>query len=280
MDGDFHERRAKPPVVLLHGAIGAAEQFVPLSERLRRDGFDVHLPELPGHGRRPLGDRPFALSTFAEDLAGYVEARGLERPVLFGHSMGGLVGLLLALERPALLGAVATLGTKLLWTPEIAEREVGYLRDDKIEEKVPRLARTLAARHRALDWRLLLERTRGLTLGLGRRPPLPLERLGELSVPVSYGVASSDHLLPHEEGERAVEHLARGELWTPEGAHALESIDPDALARHLLRVVAEASGRLLGPEVRRAVGRPRLGSTGARGSPLGTSSGRTRDGTR
>ena len=215
MDGDLHERRAKPPLILLHGAIGAAEQLAPLSERLRHDGFDVYLPELPGHGERPLGDRPFALPTFVEDLAGYVEARGLKRPVLFGHSMGGLVGLLLALERPGILGAVTTVGTKLLWTPEIAEREVGYLRDDKIEEKVPKLAFTLDARHRALGWRLLLEHTRGLTLGFGRRPPLPLKRLGDVSVIVSYGVATRDHLVGREEGVWAVGHLVRGELWTP-----------------------------------------------------------------
>lgn len=217
----------------MHGAIGSSEQLGSLSEYLRQDGFDVHLPELSGHGERPLGDRPFALPTFVEDLGGYVEARGLRRPVLFGHSMGGLVGLLLALERPTLLKAVVTLGTKLSWTPEIAEREVGYLWDDKIEEKVPKLARTLAERHRALDWRLLLERTRGLTLGLGRRPPLPLDRLRDLAVPVSYGVATHDHLVAREEGERAVERLAQGELWMPEGAHALESINADALVERV-----------------------------------------------
>lgn len=227
-----NDRRAKPPLILLHGAIGAAEQLAPLSARLG-DDFDVHPPELPGHGDEPLGDRKFALKTFVEYLGGYVEARGLRRPVLLGHSMGGLVGLLLALERPEMLGAVVTLGTKLSWTPEVAAREAGYLRSEKIEEKAPILARTLAARHRALDWRLLLGHTRGLTLGLGRRPPLPLERLGDLSVPVSYGVATRDHLAPPEEGQRAVACLARGELWTPEGTHALESIDAGALARHV-----------------------------------------------
>lgn len=241
-----NERRVKPPLILLHGAIGSAEQLAPLSARLGND-FDVHLPELSGHGDKRLEDRSFVLSTFVQDLREYIVTQELRQPLLFGHSMGGLIGILLALEDPALLGAVMTLGTKLLWTREIAAREVNYLYHDKIEQKVPSLAHALAARHRALDWRLLLEHTRELTLKLGGQPPLPLERLARLSVPVQYGVAKRDHLVSLEEGEWVVAHLAQGELLTLEGGHALESIDMDALAGHILRKashgVSAPSGR-------------------------------------
>ena len=47
-------------IVLLHGALGAAEQLAPLAERLSGRGR-VHVVELEGHGRTPAS-RDFAMA--------------------------------------------------------------------------------------------------------------------------------------------------------------------------------------------------------------------------
>lgn len=78
------------PVILLHG----------LSDSWR--SYEMLLPELPdaiyavaltlrGHGEadRPLGG--YAPSDFAADVAAFLDALGLERAVIVGHSMGSVI---------------------------------------------------------------------------------------------------------------------------------------------------------------------------------------------
>src|SRR5690606_10988031 len=105
------------------------------------------------HGDAPLGDKPFGFSGFVESVRDYINRNELDQPWLFGHSMGGMVALLLALEQDCPVKGIVTLGTKFGWTPEVAAREVALMDPDKIEQKVPAFARALEQRHRALDWR-------------------------------------------------------------------------------------------------------------------------------
>lgn len=227
-----------PQMILVHGALGGAEQFSTLAERLS-ERFEVHRLDLPGHGAAPLGEAPFALASFAASVRSYLHKRGLRRPWLFGHSMGGLVGLLLALEPAPLLGGVITLGTKLEWTPEVAAREIAMLDPEKIEAKVPAFAQTLAQRHSALGWKNLLARTADMLAELGERPPLTAERLAAASVPVFIGLAERDNLVSQAEAQRFAQSLSQGGFWTVAGAHPLESVETDALAE---RILALASG--------------------------------------
>lgn len=53
---------------------------------------------------------PFALTDLADDAAGLITALGLDRPAVFGWSMGGEVGLLLAVRHPDALSALAISG--------------------------------------------------------------------------------------------------------------------------------------------------------------------------
>lgn len=226
------EPTTRTSLILLHGALGSAEQLSPLAAQLRSH-FDVHVMDFPGHGDEPLGDQPFAFSAFVASVRDYINQQQLKQPLLFGHSMGGMVALLLALEKDCPLRGVITLGTKLGWTAEVAAREVGMMNPDKIEQKVPAFARALEQRHRALDWRRLLEYTQAFTSALGEQPPRLGEWLPGVSVPVFFGVAERDHLVPHEEAQRVVAHLPQGTFWTMAGAHPLESVEVDALAARI-----------------------------------------------
>ncbi len=84
------ERQA---LVIFPHAGGSAPAYRDLTTRLQAD-FDVHVVELPGHGR--LGQRPFlpdmpAIGEFAFEQAGPIAGR---QPAAFlGHSMGAWVAL-------------------------------------------------------------------------------------------------------------------------------------------------------------------------------------------
>jgi pimeloyl-ACP methyl ester carboxylesterase len=83
---------ALPAVVFLHGAGFDHTAWALLARAFAYNGFAVLAPDLPGHGR---SDGP-ALSSIAA-LAGWtaalIDAAGLSRTRLVGHSMGSLIAL-------------------------------------------------------------------------------------------------------------------------------------------------------------------------------------------
>jgi pimeloyl-ACP methyl ester carboxylesterase len=54
--------------------------------------------------------RPITVPLMAHDTGELIEALGLQKPTLVGWSMGGEIGLTLAEQKPALLGALVTTG--------------------------------------------------------------------------------------------------------------------------------------------------------------------------
>jgi pimeloyl-ACP methyl ester carboxylesterase len=99
-----------PPLVLLHGAFGTIEScFAELLPLLARD-FEVIAVELQGHGRTRDIDRPLSYKAMADDAAALLEALEIPRADFVGYSLGGAVGLQLALDRPALVDRLVFAG--------------------------------------------------------------------------------------------------------------------------------------------------------------------------
>jgi pimeloyl-ACP methyl ester carboxylesterase len=86
-----------PPLVLLHGYVGDGRStWGPQLDGLS-DAFTVVAWDAPGAGRSADPPAAFGLADFADCLAGFVAALGLERPHVAGLSFGG--GLALELYR-------------------------------------------------------------------------------------------------------------------------------------------------------------------------------------
>lgn len=87
-----------PDVILVPGFASSREVWRPLARRLSAS-HRVHLVQLAGFAGEPWthGDGAF-VQPVVDELARY--AAMLERPVVIGHSMGGLSGLLLAQQHP------------------------------------------------------------------------------------------------------------------------------------------------------------------------------------
>ena len=174
-------------LLLLHGALGASTQFDSLA-MLLKDKFEIHTFDLEGHGTSPLKDRPLRIAHFAENVLSYLEEKALPVTGIFGHSLGGHIGLYLACFYPDRLTGVFTLGTKFNWTTEIAEKENQMLLPDKIMEKVPRFGKLLKERHTGTGWEALLEKQREMQLHVARHNPLPDEDLRSISRKVRIGL--------------------------------------------------------------------------------------------
>ena len=223
-------------VLLIHGALGAAEQLAPLTERLETRGARVSVVELEGHGRTAPRDRPFAMAHFAENVIDALDALGTGPAPLFGYSMGGYVALLVAAAHPDRVARVVTLGTKFRWDAENAAREARRLDPATIRTKVPRFAAALAARHAgAGGWEAVLARTAALLTALGDDAPLTDGVLGALRCPVRVMVGDRDATVSVEETAGAWRALAHGELAVlPATPHPIEQVDTDLLAELVL----------------------------------------------
>jgi pimeloyl-ACP methyl ester carboxylesterase len=226
----------KQSLVLLHGALGSAQQFDPLVPLLTGH-FQVHRFNFAGHGGVHAG-QDLSMSLFVSDLSTFLSKNKLHKPHVFGYSMGGYVALNLAAREPENLGTICTLGTKFLWTPEEAEKEKGKLQPDIIEQKVPAFARMLEQRHAPLDWKQLLYQTAGMMQQLGNGGALGPAELSTISNKVTIGWGNQDKMVGKEESESTAKLLKYGQFRELEGLpHPIEQIPAEILAQYILETL-------------------------------------------
>jgi 3-oxoadipate enol-lactonase len=78
------------PVIFLHGIGGGARSFAPQIASFAAAGYQPVALDLPGYGaREPVAAMSF--EALAEDVEFAIARNALTRPVLVGHSMGGMV---------------------------------------------------------------------------------------------------------------------------------------------------------------------------------------------
>lgn len=105
-DYSFHVEKSGSgdPVILIPGLSSSGEVWNETVARLRAD-YECHVLTLPGFaGQPPLDPLPDDyLGAVREELLRYIVEEGLERPIVIGHSLGGFLGIALAVEEPGLL---------------------------------------------------------------------------------------------------------------------------------------------------------------------------------
>ena len=97
--------RTRPRILLVHGMFGGAWYFERYQRFFAERGYENHALNLRGHhDSRPVEDLGrVSVSDYVED--GLAVARSLGRPIVIGHSMGGLIAQKLA-EANAVAAAV------------------------------------------------------------------------------------------------------------------------------------------------------------------------------
>jgi pimeloyl-ACP methyl ester carboxylesterase len=197
---------------------------------LRKSGMHPVTFSFPGHGRRPFTSS-FGIETFAGKLTTFIGKQKLDRPHVFGYSMGGFVALRLSVKMPASLGKIATLATKFLWTRETAEREARLLDPGGVREKVPAFANMLEEKH-GLAWVELLGRTAEMMHALAADNLLDDANLASIKNRVLVGIGDRDQMVTFEETHHVCKTIPGAEMYMLPGTkHALESADPQLLAK-------------------------------------------------
>ncbi len=99
-----------PCIVFVHGALNDHSVFTLLARWFAHHGHAVLAVDLPGH-RRSAGPPLASVEAMAQWLLALLDAAGVQRAVLAGHSMGSLVALEAAGRAPARVQQLWMLGT-------------------------------------------------------------------------------------------------------------------------------------------------------------------------
>ncbi|MFC3692866.1 alpha/beta hydrolase [Chenggangzhangella methanolivorans] len=95
-----------PPVLLVHGWCCDQSYLAPQADHFAALGRRVVAVDLRGHGASDKPVQPYPMEAFSDDLAWLCGELGLERSLVVGHSMGGIVGFDLSARRPDLVEAL------------------------------------------------------------------------------------------------------------------------------------------------------------------------------
>jgi pimeloyl-ACP methyl ester carboxylesterase len=100
----FDVAGAGEDLVLLHGGSGRRQAFGPLRAHLH--SWRTWALDLRGHGQSTHTSGAYQLEQIAKDIATFVDQRLQAPPVLYGHSFGGHVALVVAAHHPGLIRAL------------------------------------------------------------------------------------------------------------------------------------------------------------------------------
>jgi pyruvate dehydrogenase E2 component (dihydrolipoamide acetyltransferase) len=197
------------PVVLIHGFGGDLNSWMFNQPMLAAAHRTVAL-DLPGHGGSDKQVGAGDVAALAMAVVEMLEALGIARAHLVGHSLGGAVALDVALREPALVASVSLVAPAGLG-PDIDVAFIeGFIAADRRKTIQPVLARlfvdaSLVSRDMAEDV-LRFKRLDGATAALsaiaaanfpgGRQALILRDRINDVAVPVQVIWGAGDAILP------------------------------------------------------------------------------------
>ncbi len=199
-----------PPLVLLHGISANLRVWDTVVDALRPH-FRLYRPDSLGHGQsaKPVERAAYSIPAFADGVRQLLDHWQLDRPIVLGHSMGGMIALECVLtwpERVSALGLLNTTPGPLMKTEEHFAREdalIAFVQAAGLEALFDqgRKLNPFAARHADLPGGAELVREQYLLNTVEayvnsryamREKPRHTARLGEIACPTAVFISEHD----------------------------------------------------------------------------------------
>jgi pimeloyl-ACP methyl ester carboxylesterase len=132
------------PLVLVHGYLGGSAQWAELEAGLAGRFRTVAL-DLPGFGQASGRLAPTSIGGFAEQVIADLDARGIDRFNLVGHSMGGMIAQEVARRITPRIGRLVLYGTGPLGLMPDRFEPIGVSLQRLLADGVAPTARRIAA---------------------------------------------------------------------------------------------------------------------------------------
>jgi 3-oxoadipate enol-lactonase len=237
------------PVLVLSNSLGSTgamwdPQVPRLAERLRVVRYDHR-----GHGGSPVPPGPYALDDLGADALALLDRLELERVLWCGLSLGGMVGMWLAINAPERIDRLvlcctsARLGPPEMWADRaatvraegveaIADAGIGRWLTDGFVEREPEKAAAVRAMLAATPD----EGYAGCCAAIEHMDLIP--ELGAIRAPTLVIAGRQDPATPPEHGERIASGIPGARLELVDAAHLATIEQPDVMtdliAWHLL----------------------------------------------
>ena len=253
------------PLVLLHGDGESALDWSWVLPELATS-YRVFAPDLPGAGDSAKPSIEYSPQFYAQFIADFLKNLGIERAVLVGNSLGGLVALRLALSHPQLVPALVLVDSSGLGksvSPALSHLTVPLYGDVAInwcktslgaKQRAWARAALLFARPLQVPKVWLAEQERMALLPgfleaalsslrtqldiFGQRDVL-LDSLGQLQMPTLVLWGTNDLVLPKDQAIAAVSRLQQGHLaLIPECGHIPHVERPELFTQELSKFLA------------------------------------------
>lgn len=269
----FEAGNADPPLVLLHGngesALDWSWAFPKLATMHR-----VYAPDFPGAGKSSKPNRTYSVDFLTQFAIDFLNVLNIERAVLVGNSLGGLVTLRLALSRPEQVAALVLVDSSGLGSsvnPILSQMTIPVFGEASIAwSKIPLNAKLRVGARTALlfaqpqaapkEWladQVQLTQTPGFLeatlsslraqLSLFGQHVVLLDDLPHLQMPTLVVWGSNDLVFPKAQAQAAVSRLQQGHLAViPNAGHLPHVEQPDRFAdvvNQFLSTTAELSSR-------------------------------------
>ena len=101
---------ALPTAVFIHGVLNDHSVWILQTRYLAHHGWNVLAIDLPGHGKSG-GEAPTSVEGAALSVAAWLDAAGVHKAALIGHSWGSLIALEIAATQPDRVSHLAMVGT-------------------------------------------------------------------------------------------------------------------------------------------------------------------------
>ena len=203
-----------PPVIMIHGAgagASGAQHFAANVEAFVAAGHRVIIPDLIGFGRshKPVDDMGYPLERFTDALIPMLDALDVGPSAIFGNSLGGAIGIDLALRAPERVTHLVLLAPGALESPAVygqlpaVERMRAIMQDGLSAETMRRMLESFVTDPAIVTDELVEAR---LAAALGQPPevmaklrlPDLTERLPGITQPVLVVWGGADPICPVE----------------------------------------------------------------------------------
>jgi pimeloyl-ACP methyl ester carboxylesterase len=253
----YYERKGSgEPLLLVPGLLFGAEHWRPQADALASD-YDVIAVDLRGQYHTTTTDdqADYDMWNQAEDVYGLIQALGIAPTHYAGLSMGGFIGMRLALRHPEVLRSLVLIDTQAHAEDEDRRTQYAAFRELYLDGVIEPLRPVLPlsfftddyiANHQGkVDawFNTLLagnhEGTAHASLGCDERDDIT-HRLGEIHLPALVAHGTEDVPIPMERGEQLASRIAGANFVPIEGAaHQSNVSHPDEVSALIADFLAE-----------------------------------------
>ncbi|MGN1013478.1 MAG: alpha/beta fold hydrolase [Clostridia bacterium] len=108
----FYEEYGKgQPIILLHGNSETHEIFDKLIEQLK-ENYKVYAIDSRCHGKSENTNK-ISYDLMSDDIISFIKVLKIEKPILYGFSDGGIIGILVAIKEPDILSKLIVSGANI-----------------------------------------------------------------------------------------------------------------------------------------------------------------------